>query len=292
MTAGPEPRSEPAEEEAGHVAIRAIDLWVNTGMGQGKPPEWLVRVKEDYFRAGAEFFRSFTPDELLAEMDEAGVEKAVLSVGVESPDPKVLDFPRRHPERFSLAACPDPRKLMPELWRLEALVKEHPVTMARVSPFTIDTAPSDPVYYPLYAKCVELDLPLAINTGLPGPPCPGDTQDPMHLDRVCFRFPELKLCMAHGADPWWGVAIRLMIKYKNLRLMTSAYSPRHFPAELVHFMNTRGQDKILFASDHPVLSFKRCIAEAQQLELRPGVLEKFLYGNAESFFFAPRHPRY
>jgi predicted TIM-barrel fold metal-dependent hydrolase len=261
-------------------------------MGQGKPPDWLVRVKEDYFRAGDEFFKSFTPEELLFDMDEAGVEKAVLSIEVENPDEKVLDFARERSDRFSLAACPDPRKLMPELWRLEALVREHPVVMARVSPFTIDTAPSDPVYYPLYAKCVELDLPLAINTGLPGPPCPGDTQDPMHLDRVCFRFPDLKLCMAHGADPWWGVAIRLMIKYRNLRLMTSAYSPRHFPPELVHFMNTRGQDKILFASDHPVLSFKRCITEAHELKLRPGVLEKFLYRNAESFFFSPRKPRY
>ncbi len=273
------------------MAVRAIDLWVNTSMGQGKPPDWLVRVKEDYFRAGDEFFKSFTPEELLADMDEAGVEKAVLSLGVENPDEKVLDFARKRPDRFAFAAVVDPRKLMPELWRLQALVAEHPVAMARVSPFTIDVAPSDAVYYPLYAKCVELDLPLAINTGLPGPPCPGDSQDPMHLDRVCFRFPELKLCMAHGADPWWGVAIRLMIKYRNLRLMTSAYSPRHFPPELVHFMNTRGQDKILFASDHPVLSFRRCIAEARELELRPGVLEKFLYQNAESFFFSPRKPR-
>ena len=35
--------------------------------------------------------------------------------------------------------------------------------------------------------------------------------------------------MMHGADPWWDVAIRLMIKYANLRLMTSAWSPRHLP---------------------------------------------------------------
>ncbi len=95
---------------------------------------------------------------------------------------------------------------------------------------------------------------------------PGECQDPIHLDRVCLHFPELKLCMAHGADPWWGVAIRLMIKYKNLHLMTSAYAPKYLPAELLHFMNTRGQDKILFASDHPVLSFQRCLKEAQELD--------------------------
>jgi len=58
----------------------------------------------------------------------------------------------------------------------------------------------------------------------------------------------------------------------------------------VHFMNTRGQDKILSASAHPVLSMKRCNAEADQLDLRDGVLDKYLRGNAERLFFADRHP--
>jgi alkylation response protein AidB-like acyl-CoA dehydrogenase len=50
------------------------------------------------------------------------------------------------------------------------------------------------------------------------------------------RFPELKLCMIHGADPWWDVAIRLLIKYENLRLMTSAWSPKRLPESLLHYM--------------------------------------------------------
>ena len=108
----------------------------------------------------------------------------------------------------------------------------------------------------------------------------------MHLDRVCLDFPELKLVMAHGADPWWGVAIRLMLKYRNLYLMTSAYAPKYLPPELISFMNTRGSDKVMFASDHPVLSMERCIAEAQDLDLREGVLDKYLYANAERVFFA------
>src|SRR5947199_48084 len=77
--------------------------------------------------------------------------------------------------------------------------------------------PTDPVYYPLYTKCCELELPLCLNAGIPGPPLPAEPQDPIHLDRVCYRFPELKLCMIHGADPWWETAIRLMLKYPNLR---------------------------------------------------------------------------
>jgi predicted TIM-barrel fold metal-dependent hydrolase len=185
-----------------------------------------------------------------------------------------------------LAVGVNPLGFMKELRRLESMTRNHPCALARVVPFGIQVAPSDASYYPLYARCIELDLALSINTGLPGPPVPGACQDPMHLDLVCFRFPELKLCLAHGADPWWSVAIRLMIKYRNLHLMTSAYSPKRLPAELLHFMNTRGQDKIIWASDHPALTMQRTITEAWQLDLREGVLDKYLYANADRLFFS------
>ena len=145
--------------------------------------------------------------------------------------------------------------------------------------------PSDAVYYPLYTKCCELDLPLCMNTGIPGPPLPAEVQNPIHLDRVCIRFPELKLCMIHGADPWWDTAIRLMIKYRNLRLMTSAWSPKYLPESLLHYMRTRGKDRILFASDYPVLSMERCLGEAAALDLPDEVRDGWLYGNATAFFF-------
>ena len=119
----------------------------------------------------------------------------------------------------------------------------------------------------------------------------GSTQDPEEtyaLDAYLAlkdRFPELRLCMVHGADPWWDTAIRLMIKYANLRLMTSAWAPRHLPASLLHFMSTRGKNRIMFASDSPVLSITRCVKEAAALELSPEVLDAYLYGNAQAFFF-------
>ena len=265
---------------------RSIDCWVNVTMGDIKPPDYLVRVKEDYLHGGSDFFRSFTPEEMLEIMDEHGVEKAIISTGGDDSNPRPLDFVERFPERFALSVSVNPLGFMSEIRRLESMTRNYPCALARVVPFGIQVAPSDASYYPLYAKCIELDLALSINTGLPGPPVPGACQDPMHLDLVCFRFPELKLCMAHGADPWWGVAIRLMIKYKNLHLMTSAYSPKRLPSELLHFMNTRGQDKIIWASDHPALTMQRTITEAWDLDLRDGVLDKYLYANADRLFFS------
>ena len=273
------------------MEVRVIDPWVNVNMGAQVPPKWLVRVKEDYFKAGADFFRDLTIEELLEVMDRAGVEKCVLTTDPAQPSDHVLSFTAAHPDRFALAAAVDPRSLMKGCWALEELVAAHPVVMARVVPFQSDLPPNHRSYYPLYARCVDLDLPISINTGIPGPPMPAECQHPIHLDRVCLDFPDLRICMAHGADPWWGVAIRLMIKYRNLHLMTSAYSPRYLPEELIHFMNTRGQDKILYASDHPVLPIERCVEEAKALDLREGVLDKFLYQNAARLFFSARNPR-
>jgi predicted TIM-barrel fold metal-dependent hydrolase len=77
-----------------------------------------------------------------------------------------------------------------------------------------------------------------------------------------------------------------MLKYPNLYMQTSAYAPKYLPAELIHYMNTRGQDKVMFASDHPVLSFQRCIGEAEALDFRAGVLEKYLFGTAQRVLFS------
>lgn len=264
---------------------RAIDTFVNVNMGSVERPAWLERVAEDYFHRSDQIFKDIEVDELLEAMDRAGVEKCILTTTAEAPAEHVLSFPRKHPDRFVLSISLDPRNGMRSLRALEALVRNEPVVLARITPFMINLPPDDRVYYPVYTKCIDMDLPIAINTGIPGPPMPGRCQDPMYLDEVCVFFPELKLVMAHGADPWWDVAIRLMIKYRNLYMQTSAYAPRYFPPQLIHFMNTRGQDKIMFASDHPVLSFERCIAEAQQLDLREGVLDKFLYANAHRLFF-------
>ena len=264
---------------------RSIDCWVNTSMGDTVPPEFLKRVAEDYFKRSDSMFKSFTPDELVAQMDAAGVEKAIVTASTR-PNAETLAFPKQHPDRFALSVVVDPRRGMKAVRELEGLVRNEPVVLARVVPFGAGgLAPTDYRYFPLYTKCIDWKLPVSINTGLPGPPMPGACQDPMHLDEICFFLPELVVVMAHGADPWWNVAIRLMIKYKNLHLMTSAYAPKYFPPELIHFMNTRGKHKILFASDHPVLDFRRCIPEAEQLPLREGVLDLFLYENASKLFF-------
>jgi len=262
----------------------AIDCWLNPPGGFADyRPEFLVRVARDYFKREREIFEATPLEVLLRQMDDAGVARAILTVDGNAPE-RYRDVADAFPERFALSAFIDPMKGMETLRQMERLVRDHGVCLVRVAPFLVGRPPNDKVYYPVYAKCVELGLAISINTGIPGPPMPAEPQRPLHLDEVCLFFPELKVIMAHGADPWWGEAIRLILKYPNLYMMTSAYAPKYLPAELIHFMNTRGQGKILFASDHPVLSFERCLAEAEALDLREGVLQRYLHDNAAALF--------
>ena len=263
---------------------KAIDCWLNPSTGVSSyRPEFLVRVARDYFHREKEMFEATPIEELLRQMDAAGVERAIITMDAGDPAP-IAELARAFPERFICSAVIDPAGGMTTVRLLETLVAKHGLRLARVVPFLVGRPPNDKIYYPVYAKCIELDLPISVNTGIPGPPMPAEPQRPLYLDEVCLFWPELKIVMAHGADPWWGEAIRLLLKYPNLYMMTSAYAPKYLPQELIHFMNTRGTHKVLFASDHPVLAFDRCLAEAAALPFRDGVLARYLRENALALF--------
>ncbi len=269
---------------------KVIDCLVNVHFGETEnQPTFMKKVRDDYFKGPQSMYDPIDLAELLDEMDTHGVQKAILMDSLAKPSVTARKFVDAYPDRFALAmGGVNLLRPIPSLRELAAVNADLPVAYSVVGPsFWGDGQypPSDAVYYPLYTKCAELELPLCVNTGIPGPPIPGEVQNPIHLDRVCVRFPELKLCMIHGADPWWDIAIRMLIKYQNLRLMTSAWSPKRLPESLLHFMRTRGTNKIIFASDFPVLRMQRVVPEALALDLPPEVIDNYLYNNAAEFFF-------
>jgi predicted TIM-barrel fold metal-dependent hydrolase len=249
-------------------------------------PEFLVRVATDYFHRADEVFRGTPLDEMVALMVQADIAAGVLTIDAANPAP-MADAARQYGDRFLLSAVIDPTRGMDAVRTIERLVGDWGVRLIRIIPFLVNKPPNDKVYYPVYAKCIELGVAVSVTTGIPGPPMPAEPQRPLYLDEVCLFFPELVLVMAHGADPWWGEAIRLLLKYPNLYMMTSAYLPKYLPPELLHFMNTRGTEKILFATDFPFLPFDRCIDTARQLPLRPEVLQHYLRDNARRVFGFP-----
>ncbi len=225
-------------------------------------------------------------------LDESGVTKAIIGIDPEQPLEWILDYVREYPGRFYLGAEPRLKHGLDALWAVEDLCESYPVVAVRVGPMFYGKPLTDPLYYPLFVKCIELDLPLCATTGIPGPPLlPAGVQDPMFVDPILLEFPQLKFVMLHGADPWWDVAIRLMQRHRNLTMCTSAWAPKRLPAQLIHYMRTRGSDKVMLASDFPILPVERCVREAKELDLPAEVLAKYLHDNAERVFFGERHAR-
>jgi len=148
---------------------RAIDPFVNPNFGAEADNPLVTGVKEFYFKNTENFFDDCTIDGLLKTMDEIGVEHSVLTFYREDPKEWILEFSRKHPDRFSVCAQVDIDSGMENLWAFEDLAKSEHVTLARVAPMESEKPPTHARYYPVFAKCVEMDMPLSIFAGIPGP---------------------------------------------------------------------------------------------------------------------------
>ena len=105
---------------------------------------------------------------------------------------------------------------------------------------------NDARYYPVYAKCAELGVPVGLNVGVPGPQVPAKHQHPLTVDEVCCFFPELTVVIQHGGEPWEGLCVKMMVKYPRLYYMTSAFTPKRIPKAILDYANTRGADRMMY----------------------------------------------
>lgn len=117
-------------------------------------------------------------------------------------------------------------------------------------------------------------------------PCLARTQDPHYVDELCYLFPELKVVQIHGGtgNPYMEVAVHNVIKYPHCYLLTDTYRPKYFPPEFIQHLNTRAQDKILWGTAYPIVTFKRSLDDVEQLPLRDHVRPKYLGENALNLF--------
>jgi hypothetical protein len=197
---------------------------------------------------------------------------------------------KAHPNRFAASFHVDPNAGMDGIRRLERAFTEFNIVAATAFPagYFPQVPIDDRRFFPIYAKCVELDIPICITAGVPGPRLPMDCQRVDRLDEVCWFFPELKIVTRHGCEPWVDLAVKLMLKYPNLYYSTSGFAPRYYPREIVEFANTRGSEKVMFAGYFPSgLSYDRVFSELDDVPLNDDVWPKFLRENAARVFRLP-----
>ena len=237
----------------------------------------------------------------LEKMDAAGIDRTLL-VAVRAGDlavkgsfeieySRVAEVCAEHPERFSGLAGVDPFRGMAGIYQLQEAVESLGFVGAHLYPHWFGLAPNDRRYYPYYAKCCELDIPIMMQVGhnliysrerrLPS------VGRPITLDEVAIDFPELKLIGIHIGVPWTDEMISMAWKHENIFIGVDAYAPKHWPPQIVHYLNSYGQDKVLFGTDWPVIDPERAMAEVNEMDLRPGAKAKLLRYNALKLFRLP-----
>ena len=167
---------------------------------------------------------------------------------------------------------------------MERMVKEHGFIGAHLHPHGYGKPPDHAHYFPYYAKCQELGIPVIISTGHTLDLMPNSPGRPMHLDEIALYFKDLAIVCTHTGWPWVEEAIALAWKHPNVFLGTSAYAPKHWKPEMVKFINSHGQDKCMWGTDFPLIDQKESLEQIDALGFRETSKDKFLYANAARVF--------
>jgi predicted TIM-barrel fold metal-dependent hydrolase len=241
------------------------------------PAEYMFKQVPNHLDEGQD------PIEVTLEaMDRCGVDIGVVGLGDVS-----IRALREHPDRFRATLEIDPNDITAAVRKIRQARDEHGIIA--VTTFPAGCNPQVPVsdrrYYPIYQTCIDLDIPIISNAGIAGPRFPSACQDVMHFDQVCYDFPELRIVMRHGAEPWEALAAKLMLKWPGLYYMPSAFAPKYYPRAIIDYANSRGADKVMYAGYYPMgLSLDRIFSEMPGVPFRDHVWPKFLRENAVRVF--------
>ena len=227
----------------------------------------------------------------IAKMDAAGIEKGLMiattggwsgsDIFFEKPVERIAEVINAHPNRFKGVVGINPTNLVPGVARVEEAIKEYGFIGAHLYPHWFGKEPGNRIYYPFYAKCAELGIPLQIQIGHSAQHFLPTVANPMTLDRVAIDFPELTIIGIHIGYPWVEEMIAVTWKHPNVFVGCDAHSPKYWDPSFVRFINSRrGQDKVLFGTDWPVIDFERAVNEIGELGLKESVMKKLFWENA------------
>lgn len=233
----------------------------------------------------------------LETYERLGAEAVVLKArdlestfGLKISNEDVAAFCRERGERYVGFAGVDPYKGMRAVRELEHAVRELGLRGLNVQGFELKLAANDKLLYPLYAKCVELDIPVNIHCGINfSTATPAHFGHPAALDEVLMHFPELRICASPPGWPWINELLAVAWRHPNLwigivsvrpkllNLPNSGYEP------LLQYGRTVLRSRILFGSGYPMMPVERSLEELRSLPLETDIQERWLRGNASEF---------
>lgn len=239
----------------------------------------------DEYVAGAEDVPT-----ICKELRAFGMEKAVLvgrdaetTYGFPSNNEELKKFVDEDPELFCAFAGLDPHKGMDAIRELQKRVTEDGFVGAATDPIYNKLPIDDRKFYPIYAKCCELDVPMVITTG-PARFTQGTIASfahPDQIDRVANDFPELRLIISHGAWPYINEMIGVAFRNKNVYVECSEYEK--FPGSDAFIEAAKGilKERVVFASAHPFVHYKDAVELYKTFDFDEETYELIMYKNAK-----------
>jgi predicted TIM-barrel fold metal-dependent hydrolase len=265
--------------------MRVIDVWVQHPTRRFLAQPFFDSLKKWTGQDAQEIPLETT----LHAMRSANVERALVSAwygpdGALISNDDVLMLTKQHPDLFVGIASVDIRTPVEAIRTLRECVTAHGFKGLRVVQWLWDLPSTHALYYPLYAECVALGVPVCLQVGLTGPLKSSEPGRPIHIERVALDFPELKIVCGHIGSPWHSEMIAYATKFPNVYIDTSAYMPKRYPAELVSYLKSHGRHKVMFGTNYPMLTPESCLRELDALGLDEETSALFLHKNAERVF--------
>ncbi len=233
-------------------------------------------------------------DDYFAMYDRVGAEHVIIKArdiettfGLKIRNEDVAEFCQENGPRFKGFAGVDPHKGMDAIRELEFAVRELGLIGLNIQGFENKLPINDKKLYPLYAKCIELDIPVNIHTSINF-----STQTlmahghPQLLDEVMVDFPELRVIAAPPGFPWVQELIGVAWRHANVHIGLVAVRPKYLGVAhsgyepLLQYGNTILQDKIIFGSAWPMQPVEQAIDDINALAIKDSVREKWLGLNA------------
>lgn len=281
----------------------AIDIvtTLHTPAVMAERDAWYRTFLADKIGARPAVVDGISTDDYLELMDDAGVSMSLLvatkegsrdqRISYQTPITEIIDAVERHPDRYRGVIGLDPTRILETTRELERAVRDYGFVGAHLYPHWFELPPDDRRYYPLYAKCAELDVPIQIQIGH----CLRYAEQrplrsvgfPRCLDTVACELPEVTLIGIHVGFPWTEEMLSVAWKHPNVYVGGDAHAPRYWPESFVRFADSWGRSKVMFGTDFPVVEPGRGVDEVHELELRPEAREALLHGNAERVYRLP-----
>ena len=231
------------------------------------------------------------PAALLAAMDAAGIDHAVLQAEWDAGDYRAMNddvarIVREYPERLTGYCTVNPGVDDDMAAVVEREVNERGMRGVNLQPFAYRVMANDKRFYPLYQKCQELGVPVTIHASINfSNNRPIGFGRPLVLCEIACDFPELTIVANHGGWPWVAELVGIAWKHSNVYIEIGAVAPKYLATPgsgwetLLQFGNSLLQNQVLFATDS-MIPFERAVTELRELPLKPEVTEKWLGGNA------------